>query len=111
VLLEAGIEDCDLMIAVTQSDETNLVACKLAQQLFNVPTRIVRLRATDYLSNERCSGRTALGVDSRSVPSSLDRLYRQAHRFRTLQVLDSPRQGEPGRGARLPGRARWSVTR
>ena len=53
VLVEAGIEDCDLMIAVTQSDETNLVACKLAQQLFNVPTRIVRLRATDYLANER----------------------------------------------------------
>ena len=50
VLVEAGIEDCDLMIAVTQSDETNLVACKLAQQLFNVPTRIVRLRATDYLA-------------------------------------------------------------
>ena len=45
VLIEAGIEDADMVIAVTQSDETNLVACKIAQQLFNVPTRIARVRA------------------------------------------------------------------
>src|SRR3954470_20626735 len=43
VLKDAGIEDADMVIAVTQDDETNLVACKLAQQLFNVPTRIARI--------------------------------------------------------------------
>jgi trk system potassium uptake protein TrkA len=41
----AGIEDADLLIAVTQSDQTNLVACKLAHSVFNVPTRIARLRS------------------------------------------------------------------
>jgi trk system potassium uptake protein TrkA len=45
VLREAGADDADMIIAVTQSDQTNLVACKLAQSVFNVPTRIARLRS------------------------------------------------------------------
>src|SRR5215216_2413566 len=52
VLKQAGIEDADLLIAVTQSDDTNLVACLLAARLFNVPRRIARLRSTDYLTNQ-----------------------------------------------------------
>ena len=50
VLREAGIEDADIVIAVTASDETNLVACLLASELFNVPTRIARVRRNE-LSN------------------------------------------------------------
>ena len=49
VLREAGIEDADMLVAVTQSDQTNLVACKIARSLFNVPTRIARLRSGDFL--------------------------------------------------------------
>lgn len=49
VLREAGIEDTDLLVAVTQSDQTNLVACKIARSLFGVPTRIARLRSGDFL--------------------------------------------------------------
>lgn len=49
VLREAGIDDADLLVAVTQSDQTNLVACKIARSLFRVPTRIARLRSADYL--------------------------------------------------------------
>ncbi len=48
VLREAGAEDADLLIAVTQSDETNLCACRIAKAIFNLPTRIARLRSTDY---------------------------------------------------------------
>lgn len=48
-LREAGIEDADLLVAVTQSDQTNLVACKIARSMFNVPTRIARLRSPDFL--------------------------------------------------------------
>jgi trk system potassium uptake protein TrkA len=40
VLELAGARDADLLVAVTQSDETNLVACKLAATLFNIPTRV-----------------------------------------------------------------------
>jgi trk system potassium uptake protein len=49
VLRDAGIEDADMLVAVTQSDQTNLVACKIARTLFNVPTRIARLRSSDFL--------------------------------------------------------------
>jgi trk system potassium uptake protein TrkA len=49
VLREAGIEDADMLVAVTQSDQTNLVACKIARSLFNVTTRIARLRSADFL--------------------------------------------------------------
>lgn len=55
VLREAGIEDTDLLIAVTQSDQTNLVACKIARSLFHVPTRIARLRSPDFFSDELLS--------------------------------------------------------
>ena len=90
VLVEAGIEDCDLMIAVTQSDETNLVACKLAQQLFNVPTRIVRLRATDYLSNERVLGPDCFGVDLAICPEQVltDYIVKLIEFPEALQVLE-----------------------
>lgn len=50
-LREAGIEDTDLLVAVTQSDQTNLVACKIARSMFNVPTRIARLRSPDFLDD------------------------------------------------------------
>ncbi|MEW6515105.1 MAG: Trk system potassium transporter TrkA [Pseudomonadota bacterium] len=55
VLREAGIEDTDMLVAVTQSDQTNLVACKIARSLFNVSTRIARLRSPDLLDAELLS--------------------------------------------------------
>ena len=55
VLREAGIEDADMLVAVTQSDQTNLVACKIARSLFHVPTRIARLRSGDFLDPELLS--------------------------------------------------------
>jgi trk system potassium uptake protein len=55
VLREAGIEDADMLVAVTQSDQTNLVACKIARSLFHVPTRIARLRSPDFLNDELLS--------------------------------------------------------
>ncbi|HQT25423.1 MAG TPA: NAD-binding protein, partial [Burkholderiales bacterium] len=45
VLGKAGAHDADMVLAVTQNDETNLVACKLASIIFNVPTKIARIRA------------------------------------------------------------------
>jgi trk system potassium uptake protein TrkA len=55
VLREAGIEDTDMLVAVTQSDQTNLVACKIARNLFHVPTRIARLRSPDFLDDQLLS--------------------------------------------------------
>lgn len=50
VMLErAGAADTDMLLALTRSDETNLAACKLASELFNIPQRIARVRSSDYL--------------------------------------------------------------
>ncbi|MEO1103759.1 MAG: NAD-binding protein, partial [Pseudomonadota bacterium] len=50
VLASAGAEDADLLIAVTQADEVNMVASQVAHTLFQVPTKIARVRAQSYLS-------------------------------------------------------------
>jgi trk system potassium uptake protein TrkA len=48
VLRSAGIEDADMLIACAPQDETNLVACKIAHDLFNVPTTIARVRSPEF---------------------------------------------------------------
>jgi trk system potassium uptake protein TrkA len=49
VLEQAGAEDADMLIAVTHADEVNMVACQVAHSLFNLPTKIARVRAQSYL--------------------------------------------------------------
>ncbi|MEX2648550.1 MAG: Trk system potassium transporter TrkA [Alphaproteobacteria bacterium] len=49
VLEKAGAADADMIIAVTFADEVNMVACQVAHSLFNVPTKIARVRAQSYL--------------------------------------------------------------
>ena len=90
VLVDAGIEDADMMLAVTQSDETNLVACKLAQQLFNVPTRIARVRATDYLTDEKIFGQDCFAVDLAICPEQIltDYIVKLIQFPEALQVLE-----------------------
>lgn len=50
VLEMAGAEDADMLIAVTHMDEVNMVACQVAHSLFNVPTKIARVRHQSYLN-------------------------------------------------------------
>jgi trk system potassium uptake protein TrkA len=49
VLEAAGIRDADMIIAVTYSDEVNMIACQVAHSLFDVPTKIARVRHQSYL--------------------------------------------------------------
>ncbi|VAW02560.1 Trk potassium uptake system protein TrkA [hydrothermal vent metagenome] len=49
VLVRAGIENTDMIIAVTHLDEVNMVACQVAHSLFKVQTKIARVRAQSYL--------------------------------------------------------------
>lgn len=51
VLERAGLADADLLIAVTYSDEVNMVACQVAHSLFAVPTKIARVRQQGYLDS------------------------------------------------------------
>ena len=52
VLARAGVGDADMLIAVTFADEVNMIACQVAHSLFNVPTKIARIRQQDYLRDE-----------------------------------------------------------
>lgn len=47
LLKEAGADDTDMLLAVTSSDETNLAVCLLAERIFNIPTRIARVRNSE----------------------------------------------------------------
>lgn len=52
VLAQAGARDADMLIAVTQVDEVNMTACQVAHSIFEVPTRIARIRSQSYLDPE-----------------------------------------------------------
>ncbi|HRD89250.1 MAG TPA: Trk system potassium transporter TrkA [Accumulibacter sp.] len=71
VLANAGLQDADLLIAVTQSDQTNLVACKVAHSVFNVPARIARLRARDFLDSEKLLSPENFAVDYALCPEQV----------------------------------------
>jgi len=90
VLMQAGIDDADLLIAVTQSDETNLVACKLAARMFNVPRRIARIRATDFLDDPKVLGPEGFDVDLSICPEQVltDYIVKLVEFPEALQVLD-----------------------
>ncbi len=51
ILAEAGADEADMLIAVTLYDEVNMVACQVAHSVFNVPTKIARVRAQSYLKD------------------------------------------------------------
>jgi len=51
ILAQAGASEADMIIAVTLYDEVNMVACQVAHSLFNVPTKVARVRAQSYLES------------------------------------------------------------
>ena len=52
MLAKAGADQADMIIAVTLHDEINIVACEVAHALFNVPTKVARIRDQSYLAPE-----------------------------------------------------------
>jgi trk system potassium uptake protein TrkA len=90
VLRRAGAEDADMIIAVTNSDETNMVACQVAYTLFHTPTKIARVRARDYLDEPDLFSQEALPIDVVISPEKLviDQLQRLIEYPGALQVLD-----------------------
>tara|TARA_B100002003_G_scaffold248005_1_gene280727 strand:- start:21555 stop:22928 length:1374 start_codon:yes stop_codon:yes gene_type:complete len=63
ILRQAGAEDADMLIAVTSSDETNMVACQVAHTVFHTPTKIARIRTVAYLENGGIFRDEAMPVD------------------------------------------------
>ncbi|MCC2659042.1 MAG: trkA [Panacagrimonas sp.] len=89
-LRRAGADDADMIIAVTESDETNMLACKIAYTLFQTPTKIARVRSAEYLAEERLFGQDALSVDLHISPEQLvtDYIKRLIEYPGALQVVD-----------------------
>tara|TARA_R110001592_G_scaffold37188_4_gene124231 strand:+ start:8852 stop:10228 length:1377 start_codon:yes stop_codon:yes gene_type:complete len=91
VLAKAGAEDADMLVAVTNSDEINMIACQVAYSLFNIPTRIARVREPDYLTRDGALfSREAIPVDVLISPESLVTrgIKRLLQYPGALQVLD-----------------------
>jgi trk system potassium uptake protein len=89
-LEQAGIADTDMLLAVTQSDEVNLVACKLAASLYNTPTRIARIRSADYLNREEVFSADNFCVDFSICPEQIltDYIVKLIEFPEALQVLE-----------------------
>ena len=90
-LAEAGAESADMLIAVTDSDEVNMLACSIAFTLYQTPTKICRIREVDYLKEEkRLFQSGAIPVDVTISPEHLvtDAIHQLILNPGSLQVLD-----------------------
>ncbi len=90
VLVQAGIEDADLIIAVTNNDETNMIGCQIAHSLFRTPTKIARIRAQGYLNKPELFKNDAIPIDVLISPEQLvsNYIFRLVEHPGALQVLD-----------------------
>ena len=71
VLERAGANDADIVVALTDSDETNMVACQVAYTKFHTPTKIARIRAAEYMRSENLFTQDAIPIDVRISPEQL----------------------------------------
>src|SRR5690554_5868682 len=90
ILRKAGAEDADMIIAVTDNDEINMIACQLAYSLFRIPTKVCRIRSNAYLSQSKLFAKEHLPVDyvispERLVTTYIERLLEYPG---ALQVVD-----------------------
>ncbi len=90
VLERAGAEDADMIIAVTESDEVNMVACRVAYSMFQTPKKICRIRASNYLLSQKLMGKNGIAVDVVISPEKIvsDYIARLIDLPGSLQVLD-----------------------
>jgi len=71
VLDRAGANDADIVVALTDADETNMIACQVAYTLFHTPTKIARIRAAEYMNAKDLFTQDAIPVDVRISPEQL----------------------------------------
>ncbi len=90
VLKQAGAEDADMLIAVTNSDEVNMIACQVAYSMYRTPTKIARVRSADYFDIHSLFKNEAIPIDVLIRPEQLvtDNIARLIDHPGALQVLD-----------------------
>ena len=71
VLERAGASDADIVVALTDTDETNMVACQIAYTSFRTPTKIARIRAAEYMNANKLFTQDAIPIDVRISPEQL----------------------------------------
>ncbi|MCK6424286.1 MAG: Trk system potassium transporter TrkA [Burkholderiaceae bacterium] len=90
VLRDAGADDADMLIACAPMDETNLVVCKVAREVFNIPNTIARLRSPEFEEGSDLLGKAGFAVDNvihpeQSVTAYIRKLIEYPE---ALQVLE-----------------------
>lgn len=90
ILRQAGIDDADLLVAVTSSDEINMLACQIAYTLFHTPTKIARVRSSAYITRQGLFHNEAIPVDVIISPEQVvtNYLKRLIEHPGALQALD-----------------------
>ena len=71
VLERAGADDADIVVALTDADETNMIACQIASTLFNTATKIARIRSAEYMRAKKLFSQDAIPIDVRISPEQL----------------------------------------
>jgi trk system potassium uptake protein TrkA len=89
-LERAGAASADMLIALTDSDEVNMVACHVAHTMFRIGTKIARVRAAEYIGNPDLFRPDAIPVDVRISPEQLvtQSIQQLIHYPGAFQVLD-----------------------
>ncbi len=93
VLEAAGAAEADILVALTSSDEVNMMACEVAYTLFRTPTKIARIRSAEYTSRRELFSEEALSVDVFISPEQLvteyiERLVRYPGALQVLEFAD-----------------------
>jgi trk system potassium uptake protein TrkA len=90
VLRRAGADDADMLIAVTSSDEVNMVACQVCYSMFRTPTKIARIRSSSYLDRQGFFSGEHMPIDVLINPEQVvtDNVRQLLEHPGALQVLD-----------------------
>jgi|TARA_B110000196_G_scaffold191915_1_gene164419 trk system potassium uptake protein TrkA len=90
ILKRAGAEDTDIVIALTDSDETNMLACQISSTIFNIETKVARIRSAAYMRTEGLFNLEAIPVDVCLSPEQLvcEHIEQLIHYPGALQVLE-----------------------
>ncbi|GAA6151418.1 Trk system potassium transporter TrkA [Pseudoteredinibacter isoporae] len=89
-LLRAGLDEADMLVAVTNNDEINMIACQVAYSLFKTPTKIARIRAQSYLNKPGLFADENIPIDVLISPEQLvsNYIFRLIEHPGALQVVD-----------------------
>jgi trk system potassium uptake protein TrkA len=90
ILRQAGAEDADMLVAVTDNDEVNMIACEVSHALYQTPMKIARIRAAEYLEKKLLFGSDVISIDVCISPEKTvtDHISRLIEYPGALQVYD-----------------------